>query len=533
MFRILIVDDEIHAVKGIVDGVNWERLEVFEIHEAYNAQQAKGILDHEPIDLMICDIEMPVMNGLSLLEWANTEHPGLKSILLTCHAEFKYAQRALQLRVRDYLLKPVIYEEMEKVVANNLGEIREKRNLNTQAEIFKKYYQLWHQQKPELIKSFWQEMMNGNGNLQQQKLEQTIRTFDLPLAAKDNLLLILLSIEEWKKQFSAFDEELMGYALRKAAEEVILPDHAGHVIKDELGNMLIILYLEDKENPGYDLWKGRCAEYIEACQVYFFCSVSCYIGEVSSIKDISLKYHELLEMEYSNITRHQQVLFYSEQIDSDKEPGGISFLHWTESLESGDMQQIELLLNETYDWIRQQHGKREALTNVFHGLLQVIYYVLLRKGISPDILYDQGLTSDPLEVTRSSAHLKQWMEGILRAVITLAEPGRAEPLNNSIVAKIQNYILVNLHHEITRDEISNVVHLNPSYLSRLFRMKTGMSLSEYILQKRMERAAELLTTTKDNISQIANSLGYDNFSYFAKMFKKVYQVSPQEFRKAL
>jgi two-component system response regulator YesN len=73
--------------------------------------------------------------------------------------------------------------------------------------------------------------------------------------------------------------------------------------------------------------------------------------------------------------------------------------------------------------------------------------------------------------------------------------------------------------------------LNEAYISRLFRKETGVSLSDFILQERMKKAAALLTGTDEAVSQIAVNLGFGNFSYFARMFKRVYGVTPHEFRK--
>ena len=96
---------------------------------------------------------------------------------------------------------------------------------------------------------------------------------------------------------------------------------------------------------------------------------------------------------------------------------------------------------------------------------------------------------------------------------------------------IKEFIKDNLHNELHREEIAKYVYLSPSYLSRIFKIETGVSLSKYIVEKRIDVAKEMLEFSSEKISEIAMNVGYSNFSYFAKSFKKQEGMSPQEFRK--
>lgn len=116
MYKLLIVDDEIHAIKGIEASLNWSTLGITEIYSACNIRKAKEILEQYDISIMICDIEMPQGNGLELLTWIFENHLRIVSILLTCHAKFEYAQKAVSLGALDYLLKPVDAQKLESVV---------------------------------------------------------------------------------------------------------------------------------------------------------------------------------------------------------------------------------------------------------------------------------------------------------------------------------------------------------------------------------------------------------------------------------
>ncbi len=348
MFRVLVIDDEFYAVKGIIDGIEWGKLDVSEVFEAYHAREAKAILGKVPIDLIICDINMPEENGLELLEWAKTQYPELEAVFLTCHTDFSYVRKALQLGSCDYLLKPVIYEEMEEVLRKNFERILRKRSNQQNMESFKKYY----------------------------------------------------GIEE----------------------------------------------------------------------------------------------------------------------------------QWKNLLGTGDKENVDSLIQQTMELISSRNDNRGTLTKIYQTILQIAVYVLNKKDINLDHLNRLQLSLEGHEITCTDEQFKQWMKDVIAVVCgNTSDTNRIQ--KNSIVTELQKYIQQNLSKKLTREDLSEYVHLNESYLSRLFHKETGMSLSDYILQERMKKARELISETDKPIYGIANQLCYDNFSYFAKMFKKVYNITPQEYRK--
>lgn len=95
---------------------------------------------------------------------------------------------------------------------------------------------------------------------------------------------------------------------------------------------------------------------------------------------------------------------------------------------------------------------------------------------------------------------------------------------------IKNYIWKNLDKEITLNKLARMVYLNPSYLSRLFRQETGVTITEYLLEVKIQQAKELLWETDLKIQDIALKLGIDSSAYFGRIFKKAVGCTPQEYR---
>ena len=101
-----------------------------------------------------------------------------------------------------------------------------------------------------------------------------------------------------------------------------------------------------------------------------------------------------------------------------------------------------------------------------------------------------------------------------------------DPIEKSI-----QYIKQNLNKNISRTDVAGYVHLNEEYFSRLFKQETGATFKDYILMEKMKAAQKLLEKSRLSVSIIASKVGYDNFSHFSKMFKKVTNQTPQEYRK--
>ena len=126
--KLLIVDDEIVALNALRKRVDWIEYGYTEVFCAQSAEEAREVLEKEKIDLLLCDVEMPGESGLSLIEYVRDAYPEAKSIMITCHAEFSYIQKALRCGAKDYILKPIDYDELRGLLADLKAEHEQKEN---------------------------------------------------------------------------------------------------------------------------------------------------------------------------------------------------------------------------------------------------------------------------------------------------------------------------------------------------------------------------------------------------------------------
>lgn len=101
---------------------------------------------------------------------------------------------------------------------------------------------------------------------------------------------------------------------------------------------------------------------------------------------------------------------------------------------------------------------------------------------------------------------------------------------NPLIENIKNYLQAYLEYDISVSHITSVFHYNQQYLGRLFKKETGLSIREYILQQRIDRAQLLLENSGDTVSEIASRVGFNSVNYFNRHFKNKYGMSPTQYR---
>lgn len=114
--NLLLVNDIVLETETMKREIDWASCGISEVFTAYNAESAKQVIETHDIDIILCDIEMPGENGLSLIQWIIDHHYDIDCILLTCHADFSYARTGLSLGCQDYILLPAKYEEISSSV---------------------------------------------------------------------------------------------------------------------------------------------------------------------------------------------------------------------------------------------------------------------------------------------------------------------------------------------------------------------------------------------------------------------------------
>ncbi|MFD0671466.1 response regulator [Cohnella sp. GCM10027633] len=518
MTQLLVVDDEPFAVKAILKGIDWAGAGIERVHAAYDAEEAMDVLREHPVDIVLSDIEMPGMNGLELQEWINANKPNAVTVFFTGHANFSFAQQALRLGGFDYLLKPVKHEQLLEVVRRARAKLRQERELI-----------LWDSQKAIIAERFWQDVLAMRTVPSEANLRRALGE-EAP-GPSSSMAAVLVSVEYWHKEFTFKEEELMEYAVRNAAEELLLQGRPGRALQDASGASVVLSFVADEEAADFQAeTEKRCAAFAAACAEWLYCTVSCFVGRPVPIADIADAYRGLLEAERRHVSG--EGIVRSEKEGEPVRQSARQFVvpldwdSWMTLLEAGKTESLRQRLDGLLEELRSREGDAEAIEAVYHSLLHVVYHVAHKNGVSVRSWTGGRRTGE--EPPRTIAQLKAWAERALLPGLRHLELD--DGTNGHLIDQIKTYIQSRLK-DVTREEIAANVYLNATYLSRLFKKETGQSLVHYIIDAKIRRAKVMLTESRSSVLEIGDSLGYENFSHFSKTFKKIAGLSPLEYRK--
>ena len=532
-YQLMIVDDEEIIVRGLKRTVQWGDLDITEVYTANNIRQAQELLAKQQIDVLICDIEMPRGDGFELLRWVQDKSPQTKTIFLTSHAKFDYAQRAIQLGGVDYLLKPTPSDVLKEAVSKALLHIQNERRQQSFHAFYKHYHELWIQHQPILIEKFWNDLIQRNIPSQATDVMDIVRRQNLPFTPNDLFFPILVHIQHWEIELEPYDEKILHYAIRKTAEEIFhTSGYACQVIQLQPRSLLMILTDDDQYLRDRRELKEHLHVFIESCERYFYSKLSCYLGLWSPIEQVAGITDQLQQLRNNNVSKRSIVLTLTEPLQEEAQLPPPSMKVWSEMLKLGEIRNLQYTIhNYLEQWLELEGLNKQRLLDFYKQFLMMVLQSTAFKNVERhnnelDLLSPERLAC----ATRSVYDLQIWVKDVLD-ILASQEEHRQKAHNLSEI--IKRFIREHIDEPLSRQIIAEQVGLNPDYAGKLFKIQTGESITKFIFDERIRIAKALLADTNMQISSVALSVGYSNFSYFSNVFRKEVLMSPQEYRNEL
>lgn len=408
MLKVMIVEDELLARTGLRTLVEWEENGFELAAEATDGKEALAYLREHPVDIVVTDIRMPIMDGLELMSAARAEQMTCEFIVLSGFDDFEFVKKALVLGARDYIHKPIMTPEDIIATLNRVVEEIRRRN-QPQAERERQLFNRRQEQLGDWLNSWGkirtqnkEEMLkDAGGDMQADRMKQTERIFD--------------------------DMRFVAGAAR-------------------------IFYRESQTKL------QECKLRLEAALCDAWDSQLYREG-----KELGACYHS---GDWFFLVR--ETAFEQEEVEILKEAAAqcAAEMLWFATPYRSPFANLPEILTILCQRAEDAYQREKALA-----------------GLGP--------------------HVRQ-------AVLMIQE---------------------NFAENLSLEMLAASIHVNPSYLSRIFQKETGDTFGEYLTERRMKEAKRLLTDTNKTVQQVGEAVGYNNDKYFMNLFKKRMGETPGSYRK--
>lgn len=521
--NILLVDDNRYTLQGLLDGINFKELGFTNVFTSCNAAGAKEILMANRIEIVITDIEMPGGTGLQLLEWINVQYPSIITLFCTSYADFNYAQEAIRLNCFDYYLKPIKYTEFTCHLQKAIEAAKKLEN----DKKTKEYGGYWLDNQYNIKADFWYKYLYRIQEISQAELQEEIENRKLNYVLDERFDICIIKLGRQIKE-RMLSENTQSFILKNISEEIFTSEcYSLETVLVTANNTMTVLLKRIKADS-FDL-KEMCRNLLDSLSRYIARESNCYYREQVRLYEAKEVVETLEEISLDDISNDKKIIDVSYFTETKNDLSDADFTDWENLFRNKKQTQLIWTINEYLRIQLYRHCiTRQSLLEIRSIIVQLSCTILKEKKIEAYKLFDDSHYARLYtESIQSIANMQEFVRYVIHKSV---EYMKHVEQSQTYVDKISRYIEENYNRNITRDELENIAFVNINQLSRVFKEKTGKTLHGYQMEIRILKAMELLSTGEHSISEVALAVGYDNFSYFSRLFKNRTGVSPKEYR---
>lgn len=510
MFRMIVADDEPSTLQGIRTAINWSMLDVEIIAEAENGIEALDLVRTLNPDLLICDIRMPKMDGLTLAGILRTEKPNLQILFLSGYSDKDYLKTAIRLDAVDYLYKPF---ELDELVA----AVKKAKNNLTQ-------YAMKEHPLPDHDLAL--KLLDKNCR------DSLLEAHALPLDLQSPFQTLAIRIKEESGLF--YPEEMEGQVfseliplthryqeqLHQAAREIWGPSY----VLSPAGNGFIIHAGKpmNKRTVDHKILFEPLLLAFEPVSSRIAIGVSSVFHKPDDVKQAFIEARKAALSAF--LLGYGRIISFFEvsQQPFSATPGFAAKL--VQSMIKDPAGAAHGLMK---DYLRYMIScAPDDIPKMKDELVQIA--LLINSRLNPYIKSPERSATDMIQATSDIRDIGRYLLSLIdqyqEEASKLSSMGR-------LVYDVERYILSHIEsYDLSLNTIAEQVYVTPTYLCYVYKKKTGRTINQFILDARMKRAEELVLETNLQLGEIATRLGYANQNYFTKIFTRYFGISPSAYR---
>ena len=530
MYNLLLVDDEADVLQAMKRKIDWEALGFCLAGTAENGQEALELAEQLHIDVVLTDIKMPYMDGLTLCRKLKENYRNMKVVIYSGFDDFEFAREAVHLEAEEYLLKPISAKDMTEVFTRIKGkldqEFSEYRNLNKLSEYYRKS-----------LPAMREQLMMGilEGRISGDRIRSMMETYEMKLDASCYVVSILYP-ESGPGEDMGQNSQFMTLPLKEMAQDY-LRERVDFYSTLFLDQVIFVFMLHDKEEMDKVLYHldQICKMSARVLQIPVTAAVGLACDQVEELRT---SYQEAVNaLEYHTILGGGQVIYIHDIEPSLKDsisPAEYDFQNLIHAVKVGDRKETDAAIADFMNNIRK--------TSISPSQYQLLFMELLTELVKIGRSYKLHTKQIFGEHSGSWQELYKYisiedLEGWLQEVCTnLRHTFRHERRDSTARLTEQAREYIEEHYrenDLSADSLCRYLNVTAAYFSTIFKKEVGMSFVAYLTKIRLEHAVELLRTTEDKTYVIAEAVGYTEPNYFSYVFKKQYGISPSKYRTSL
>lgn len=530
MYNFMIADDDKLVRDRILSAIPCEELELHLCGTAENGVDALELFDRMRPQIVIMDINMPLINGIDVAKKIIEEDPDVSIIVITGYGTVDFAREAIREGFADFLLKPVDAEELIRVLKRSIECIQRntRKALNQQ-----RMERLLEKGMPFLRNRYFLTLMQTPAEqMDEESCEQYLHDFGIVSLPREICIAIVVANygivtvnEQMSMQAVLEDEIVKSLTAHKIGCVIVSDSMQSEILIAYSAQKLLSFELEQKLSAIRDKMK-----YLY--QIDYHASIGATVNGFRYLQKSYLSAERALG--YWAVLGNGSIVS-SENVEhlyvSTAKVPAISYGAWMNLMVSGDVERICKMLERHINELL--YVSHVSINNLQLRAVEILAMLLgCARELGGNV--DEWLEQRPqiyvaILTSTSASSVARALQEAVRALMERTAGQREESTNKAFVSA-KRFIMQNYAQEdLSLMRVAEHVNLSPNYVSQLFKKNDDCTFTEYLNIVRIENAKRLLSTTHMRVYEIAEAVGYQNPKYFFQVFKQLTGKRPREF----